>query len=1403
MRKFLGKPSIDHTTDSGLPTTSSPSVSTRAVYRPSAAQNAIFQAGAPISCLDRSADGRSAVLAGRHVLKIVSFDHLTIEERVDLRAAINAAKPSASAPISDQLSIKDVKWAPPTSGGPAIFTACANGKIFHSDISRLAAGALDIITMREDSRQVNTLDVNPHRGTFLLSGSQDGFVRGFDIREPATNRAGFVSFPTLKPPFKCNDGVRRVQWSPKEAFFFACGTDSGAVLKWDLRKATSPLLRINAHDANSACTSLAWHPDGEHIVSAGTDARLHVWDISGRADKRQKPKMTISAPSPVASVAWRPGQWSATAQGRRAAQLAVSYGDTGGRRLANSVVHLWDFARPTMPYKEIDRFDLSPMALLWHDRDMLWTAGQDGIFSQCDAAFAPRVLDRTPVSTMAFSSRGELAMFLDERAKAPRRAPASLHVVETRHHASPASPSYPAASPSNMFSVSRSDSEDDVAGSFLGTRKVGRSRRASLRSGAHALSTTPPSAPDDQPVASLDQSLKITGLFRTHQAMAVGPLPAAPRVEVYHFLASQYLETLDREFPHVPGGKPMVDRVVLILQHFARAADCVSQFRLAQTWRILAFAMEMLLKSRAQYHRSRRMNRARLGLDLTKEQRARFKDAGLVSVGRSSGGGQTTPRRLQPSATLSDRHLMARSLLSEEFESTSNVPTPLARPVGAGTPSRQPVSGPIDHVAHEMMPDVENFSLPPAAHPQFPQQRRRLDSTPFSDASHDSDNTQFSSTEGYDFYDMEAMAKAVDVPQSRQRELPTPNGYTHPTSPDRRKPPVFRHDSDESFAHMFSISQTSDSITGSPIRTRGSPRRRPPVTSAPSEHAMRRSSETDEDGEFRSRIRGKTLDLEYSPASSLRNRIHQQQTLRQTGVLDTQVSDDDYMRRLYDTQTTADSETSQQSGGQDPFLFAQQQPRAASRASSPSVQHHRPPQPRVNISPEDESSSDFIEGDYLPWQDDPDYPFPTSAAATSASAPAADSGNEPKTPLQPYSLLTRALDFEARHSALNASAIVLLLKPLVPEGLLDDFRAASILRQHHSRLMGMKLFVEAALLRNMCVQGWPRGVLESYWTDRYPAILSQGQQGVVASFLCSECKKPREIDRSSVSTDSVWHRCKRCRAVVGPCAVCRHHEDAPIFEEGPDFPPTRPQEKDSDGEEKGSTMAALGESDSVVAAWWYCAGCAHGGHSTCLSQWHGVSMLPGDGGSGSNTPPGSGFNIPSEGCCPVDGCGHACLPGRWRTESTATRTEEVSRAVMREASRSLAASSRGSPVLLPGNHNANNLLTSAGLPAPLLLAMASQHQQGGESPYGLHVHNDANEVAQSRAVEGVRDALGVGAGGGGGRSTAAPSLSSSPGRMGGGILGGGAGGGSGSGQAGGERERRKSVKFASADVERR
>ncbi len=117
----------------------------------------------------------------------------------------------------------------------------------------------------------------------------------------------------------------------------------------------------------------------------------------------------------------------------------------------------------------------------------------------------------------------------------------------------------------------------------------------------------------------------------------------------------------------------------------------------------------------------------------------------------------------------------------------------------------------------------------------------------------------------------------------------------------------------------------------------------------------------------------------------------------------------------------------------------------------------------------------------------------------------------------------------------------------------------------------------------------------------------------------------------------------------------------------------------------------------------------------------------------------------------MDGCGDACLPGRWRAETNAGRSEEVS-LVLRDTTRP---GGRLSPVV----------------------ASVGDRERRVSIEFGVRV--DGNEVAQSRAVESVRESLV-------GDRELGGILSSSPGRNGGDK----------------ERERRKSVKFVATDDRR-
>ncbi|KAI0015488.1 WD domain-containing protein [Xylariomycetidae sp. FL0641] len=1306
MRRLLGRSETQASADANLGVTSSPLAQS---YRPNASQNAVYSSSLPVACLDRSSDGRIAVLGGRHILKTIHIDGSNIREGVDVRSVITAqytGKSNAASSVSDQLSIKDVKIAWNNGIEPTIFTACANGKIFMYDVNRLSSGmGLEFIQVAEGSRQVNKLDFSPHRQTLMLSGGQDGVVRCFDMKAPVDGRNG----PTFRPfqAFRTNaDGVRDVKWAPTDGFIFACATESGVIMKWDFRKATAPYLKINAHDTQKGVSSISWHPDGDHLLSSGLDGACHVWDFSKQAERRQRPMWTINAPAPVTSASWRPGLWSATAQGRRAAQIAVSY-DEGGNLKKNGIssVHIWDFARPTMPYKEIDLFEHSPNALLWHDQDLLWTAGPDG-FMQCDVAFAPKVMDRQPLSSLKFSSQGDVLMFLEQRAQVTRPRPTSM--AQQVPHNSP----YSSSPTGQMLSISRSDSEEDVVGSFLGPkRRTNHRRRISNRPG-QGFSTTPPSnsALEDR-VIPLEQAVGLTNPFRPQQVMAIGHVPAGSKVHLQRHLAPQYFEILEQCLPVVASPDPLNDRVIRVLEHFARASERMAQFRLAQTWRILSYAMSMLLTRRSQYHLERRLTRN------TRKSSPPFKrsDSSLMlqPTKDMSQGGLDNGKLLRkpPSISSSDSRQTARkSLLAHEIDSGSNASTPQARPVRDDVPEARRL---LNTKQLTPVEEVESLSLPPTLQSEIGSLRKRHDSTPMSVMSEES---QVSLTEGYDFYDVEAieaLPKAIDVPKKRE---PLKLDYVDPGASNSRRKPAERHDSDESFGQMFSLSDAGSRQASVLTSSSAS-------SMHPTSYKVQRNGESTDniELEYGSRIRGKEIPPESPEKAGCPIR-------RLSGRQDSGGLSDDFMV----SQTTTETFDS------DPSFAEEQMLPYSPEINVPNYLGNNI-QPHAEIERyEDNTAPTITETDYLPWENDPPYPHPITSEKDS---------NRKLAPIDPYDIVTKAVAFESRHSVLNASAIILLLKPLMPSEVIDTYQASAILRHEHSRLMGMQLFAEAALLRNLCVRGWPEG-LET-WGDHYPAIFRQAQERVTVGYACAQCHRPREVDRSSPDSTGIW-RCERCRATVAPCAVCGHREAEADY---------RPPEPVREALSKGPTQQS---EEPLLSTWWYCPGCSHGGHAGCLQEWHAPITPPPPPPRDS---PGSSSNVSevdwvtdtsfppteSDGCCPLDGCGHACLPGRWRDELAVARTEELGRTVREQVN--------ARPATASAAH-------SQGLPTMRQQVGARRKRHSSADRLPLLAGAD---VPQSRAVESVRETLGIIGG------VAGPGiLSTSP----------------------GDRERRKSVKFA-------
>lgn len=1165
------------------------------ILRPTSSQYTSLRVASSINCLDKSPKGNYAVIAGGAVFKTIQIDGSTITEETDLRSAIAtqvSSHDNALAAFNDQLNIKAVRWSH-SELDTTIVTASGNGIVTLYDLNRIGSG-VEIGRIKEHARQVHKLAINPHKANWLLSASQDGTARVFDIRQAALS-----SWHT----FRCNaDAVRDIKWSPTDGFKFACCTASGAVLNWDIRKPNAPIIKISAHD--SACLSISWHPDGEHLISGGLDQKCYVWDLSGKAEKRQRPKYTIATPAPVSIVSWRPPCWSSTAQAKRAAQVVVAYDDTNPMKIQNSTVHIWDVARPGLPFKEITDFRTSPTDLLWHERDLLWTVSKEGEFTQTDIAFAAKVIDRRSLSTFDFSPSGEVLLLLEERQGAPRPRPHVTSPVSTDIASRSINPDGQNHSPTvGQLSISRSDSEEDISGSFLGPRpRNKRQGQRHITRSANPLSTTPPTASSD--VMKLDEAVKSSGLYKPQQVMAVGHAPSAAKRDAFQYLTGRYLQRMIRDIHEATAagssGPSICDRVSAMLEHFAKSAEGVGQFRLAQTWRILSYTIGLLLTRRAEYRRDRRLAwQDEKRLQQEKEEKEAMKDNHRQSEQYLLE--ELTPRKLdRPKSPVEGfANPSMKLILTEEIESTSNMTTPQARPVRDSMIFDTAIAAPpstIDHDRLELTPAAQPLSASPMKIPVRPHR----------------DEEPASSVDGYDFYDMESMTTpAIDIAAPQRRaplrldlHLRDPGEYPRIGS-------LARHDSNESF-QMFSTSSDSNS-------------RKYPSSSESGGHASLPQAPS-----FRSVPDvNSSWDSSAASSNSRRNRSFEYEDIQVQSV-DYEHNDSPELSQMPPTLRV------QKASPAGSHNFENGDNNMKNISGIHSVQHER------------EGSPDILESDYLPRLSEPSF-LPE--------------------PIDPHLLVRRIIKFETLTGCLNASIMILLLKPLLAPNTIDDTQSSAILRQFHHRLDSMMLFTEAAILRKLCY-------------PLYPSVYSQGQPKNIGSmgYYCTTCEKP--VQEGNLALGQRMQKCYRCNTYFEGCAICNMREEPPPMIDA-DFDQVPALEK---GQDSKFSNGVIDSSTPAARIWWWCQGCGHGGHTACMKAWH-----------------SSDGTTYSDGCCPLEGCLHPCLPGKGRSDFFAQRNAAISEELGK---------------------------------------LVKESTQGG--PKGLRaggVKRDKMEVGESRAVESVRGAL--------------------------------------------------------------
>ncbi|KAF9885728.1 SEA (Seh1-associated) complex subunit [Aspergillus nanangensis] len=1179
---------------------------------PGESQTVTHKTGISISALDISPQRTHAVIGGKEILKTIRVSPNHSSEEFNLRNAIISYSSThhvgsgLSARQKDQLTVRDVKWSR-GNYDQIIATAVANGRIVLYDLHRTG---LEYCRFQGHSRQVHRLAFNPHWPAWLLSGSQDSSIRMWDLRMASTERG--VSVCGSKDQYNGNsDAIRDIRWSPSDGVVFATATDSGAVQLWDYRKASAPLMRITAHDR--PCFSVDWHPDGKHIVSGGTDRQVKVWDFSSSGERRQKPTFQFRTPQAVMNVRWRPPSWAREPQGSgdwQSTQLVTSYDKEDPR------IHLWDLRRPHIPFREFDRYDTRSADLLWHSKDLLWTAGEAGAFTQTDVRFAPQVVNQRPTCSVAWSPSGEVLAFVQKR---PRRSTLGLSTTEFVGHQEEGSSS------GEAFSQSQPDDLLDEP-SFTPIHH-GRSKSTSARP-SKSLGSTPPGPVELNPVLPLEKVLSKDNYTEPHQFGVNGIIPGATMGrDVFQYLGRRYSPLLDDlDILYTDPLSSLLDS----LGHNAECAEDISLLKLAQTWRIVKSAVIQELQAKA------------------REQR---QSAGRGSRGVRKKTSKEGPSNEKARALEDGKHDKARNRLFKgvmetevpklslsDTEPTSTMTTPLARPLPDSPPIGSSDSS-SSHMTSLNDPDIQ--PLPPSV---LSSNQSTMNSNDWSSMSDIEPRPilEFHRSQSYASEEVQSISDSplVDplsgsmpqAPEEDQRSAPRAitrradwRGKHHPEIPEEdeydqkmedkkaairdyksfpkkvlsleshmesNRPPGFqRHESSESFS-MFSASTESShpskliaasfSSATKPYDVAEEPENDENHTSSPNHHQPRRSS-----------------NLEFGSVP--------QAELQSTETLSESLPDVDCLHLERPSSPAP--------------LLKESTPLETLRLADADL---FPPMKKVRPIPPE--LGDGLSEITIPISLDETGDKPWNASI----------------------LLKEAI--RHYHSSTNVdiqSAAHLLQKLRVLfddcERILPNEECELIFMSYNEYLMRQSMYIEAAELRLLCVPS-------------YPAVYEYSQVDTTMNVFCFTCKRPYENPKADNS------RCYRCNTPQEPCAICMSLEPPPEWvAEVSTHGPSSQEDSQTNSQLLSPSRSSL-KTESVPSSelrhqdkllvdtghpprpkgstlWTWCQGCGHGGHLACMQTWLNDATV-------------------SEGGCATPGCMHDCGPGPRRDHNRTVLVEE-------------------------------------------------------------------------------------------------------------------------------------------------
>ncbi|CAK5277372.1 unnamed protein product [Mycena citricolor] len=433
--------------------------------------------------ISKSEDGLRCVVGGREYLRIIRATspdevHPSSEHRWSLGPGGYRLDASRNmwdgSGLKVESTITDVAWC----HGRAFSTASSSESYSHAEqvfnhkiLTGAKSGELIMWDLTRSSkferkakdhvRSVHKLAVSPLAQHYCVTGSADGDLRAWDIRDMQRSIMRIRNASAIR--------AMAFSPNPSSALQVIAGFENGSLLRLDLRlgqRGTIDRLPV-AH--SSSVTSMDWClRDGEMaadtssglgwLVTSGLDKTVKIWDLtkvaldppaSGDARGSRKPSYTLHPSFPVRRVLWRPGYVCEVAvisnsnaefgsgnfselagsnsrgtyasvlspqseRVNRASATADRHKSTAG---IGDAVEIWDARRGWIAKWSIrgSAIDGGVTDIAFRDSHALWASHSSGMFSQLDLRESIRPIDAIPRSAVAWEASGSLAFAVGSR----------------------------------------------------------------------------------------------------------------------------------------------------------------------------------------------------------------------------------------------------------------------------------------------------------------------------------------------------------------------------------------------------------------------------------------------------------------------------------------------------------------------------------------------------------------------------------------------------------------------------------------------------------------------------------------------------------------------------------------------------------------------------------------------------------------------------------------------------------------------------------------------------------------------------------------------------------------------------------------------------------------------------